>query len=446
MVDNTNILATRYASAELAELWSARTKVIMERKFWIAVMRAQAKQGVDISDDVIKAYENVAEDVDLESIAKREDITRHDVKARIDEFCELAGHQQIHRAMTSRDLTENVEQVQVRQSLEIVRTGLMGVMAQLVALATEHANLPMTARTHNVPAQVTTLGKRFADATEEILLGYERLDELIKRYPLRGVKGPVGTQADLLELLGSPEAVAEFDSEIASHCGFEQVLDSVGQVYPRSLDLDVVSALVQAVSGLTSLATTLRLMAGQGLVSEGRSEGQVGSSAMPHKVNAALAERIGALRIVLDGHLTMAASLAGRQWNEGDVSCSAVRRVMLPDAFFATDGLVRTASKMLDSLVVNETAIEQELRDELPLLMTTRIMASLIESGTGREEAHEIVSEHVHALSEGEQLAERIANDPRVSVTQNYLSSLVEVADDLVVKQIAVVTARVKKI
>ena len=196
----------------------------------------------------------------------------------------------------------------------------------------------ITGRTHNVAAQPTTLGKRFADAAAEAITGFERVEELLDRYPLRGIKGPVGTQLDMLDLLGSSDAVTELEQLIAEHCGFSRVLPTSAQVYPRSLDLDVVAALVQAVSAPSSLAVTLRLMAGHELISEGFRAGQVGSSAMPHKANARSCERIGALKTVLDGYLTMAASLAGRQWNEGDVSCSAARRVMLPDAFLTADG------------------------------------------------------------------------------------------------------------
>ena len=346
-----NVLAARYASRAMAAVWSPERRVVLERRLWLAVLRAQRRLGLDVPDGVIEAYEAVVDRVDLSSIQAREAVTRHDVKARIEEFCALAGHQHIHRGMTSRDLTENVEQLQVRESLELIRAGLAAVIGGLADRAERHASQAMVARTHNVAAQATTLGKRFADAAEESMLGCERIDELLARYPLRGVKGAVGTRVDQLDWAAEaaedePErpaeagdeigrtagaaAVDELEREVADYLGFDRVLDACGQVYPRSLDLDVVAALVQAVCGPASLAVTIRLMAGHELVSEGFRPGQVGSSAMPHKMNARSCERIGALRTVLDGHLTMAAGLAGRQWNEGDVTCSAVRRVMLP--------------------------------------------------------------------------------------------------------------------
>jgi adenylosuccinate lyase len=426
-----DVLAARYASGSMAELWSPRGKVVLERRLWIAVMRAQQAQGVEISDEVIADYEAVVEQVDLDSIATRESVTRHDVKARIDEFGELAGHEQIHRGLTSRDLTENVEQLQIRRGLELIVERLVAVLARLAAAAEEHAGLVMVARTHNVAAQVTTFGKRLADAAEETLLGLGRVEDLIRRYPLRGVKGPVGTRLDQLDLLGTPEAVDELEREIASHLGFSTILDSCGQVYPRSLDLDVVSALVQAVSGCSSLAVTLRLMAGHELVSEGFRAGQVGSSAMPHKMNARSAERIAALRTILDGHLTMAASLTGRQWNEGDVSCSAARRVMLPGAFMAADGLLQTMTGVLDELTVFPAPIATELSRDLPFLATTRILSAAVEGGLGREEAHELIKEHSVAAalarreaSSSEHLISRIASDPRIPLDSDDLAEI----------------------
>src|SRR5258705_5379078 len=180
-----NVLAARYASGPLVEIWSPRHKVVMERRLWLAVLRAQRELGVDVPDGVIEAYDAVVDNVDLASIDARERVTRHDVKARIEEFAALAGSEHIHKGMTSRDLTENVEQLQVKASLELVRTRVVAALARLAALATEHAELVMVGRSHNVPAQATTLGKRFASAGDELLVALDRLEHLIERYPLR---------------------------------------------------------------------------------------------------------------------------------------------------------------------------------------------------------------------------------------------------------------------
>jgi adenylosuccinate lyase len=417
-----NVLAERYASAEMAGLWSPEHKVVLERRLWIAVMRAQQRLGVVIEPVVIEAYEAVAEQVDLDSIASRERVLRHDVKARLEEFSALAGQEHAHKGMTSRDLTENVEQLQVRTGLELLRDRAVAALARLAQRAAEYTGTAVVGRSHNVAAQATTLGKRFATGGEELLLAVERLEELLERYPLRGIKGPVGTQQDQLDLLVDPEAVAALEDDVAAELGFSRVLGSVGQVYPRSLDLEVVSALVQLAAGPSSLATTLRLMAGNELVTEGFRDGQVGSSAMPHKMNARSCERINGFCTILDGHLTMAAGLSGRQWNEGDVSCSVVRRVLLPDAFFATDGLFQTLLDVLAGFGAYPAVIQKELDRYLPFLATTKVLMAAVRSGVGREVAHEAIREHAVAVAlEMRQsgagtndLLKRLAGDPRL--------------------------------
>ncbi|MQS09220.1 adenylosuccinate lyase [Streptomyces sp. IF17] len=427
-----NVLAARYASPEMARLWSPEHKIVLERRLWLAVLRAQRELGVEVPRGVVEDYERVLERVDTDSIAERERVTRHDVKARIEEFNALAGHEHVHRAMTSRDLTENVEQLQVRSALELVRDRTLAVLARLVRLATEHAELVVVGRSHNVPAQATTLGKRFASAAEELLLAHRRVEELLARYPLRGIKGPVGTAGDMLDLLdGDTGRLEELEGRVAAHLGFDRVMTSVGQVYPRSLDWDVVTALVQLAAAPSSLATTIRLMAGQDLVTEGFRPGQVGSSAMPHKMNTRSCERINALAVVLRGHAVMVGELAGTQWNEGDVSCSVVRRVALPDAFLALDGLFETMLTVLDEFGPHPAVIERERERYLPFLATTAFLTAATRAGLGRETAHELIKEHAVAtalaLREGaaeNDLVDRIAEDPRIPLDRDVLEPL----------------------
>jgi adenylosuccinate lyase len=428
-----NVLATRYAGADLAAIWSPEHKIVLERQLWIAVLKAQKDLGIDVPDGVVQAYEAVVEKVDLDSIAARERVTRHDVKARIEEFCALAGHEHIHKGMTSRDLTENVEQLQVLQSLRLVRQRVVATLARLARLATEHETRVMAGRSHNVAAQATTLGKRFATTADEMLVALARLDDLLARYPLRGIKGPMGTAQDMLDLLDGDEAKLEdLERRVAGHLGFDHVLTSVGQVYPRSLDFDVVSALVQVVAGPSNLATTIRLMAGIELVTEGFKEGQVGSSAMPHKMNTRSCERVNGLAVILRGQLSMVGELAGDQWNEGDVSCSVVRRVALPDAFFATDGLFQTFLTVLDEFGAFPAVIQRELDRYLPFLTSTKVLMTAVRNGVGREEAHEAIKEHAVgvALEMRQGLAvndlfDRLAADTRLGLTREQIAALV---------------------
>ncbi|HQL20582.1 MAG TPA: lyase family protein, partial [Opitutaceae bacterium] len=275
----TNVLAERYASLAMKDIWSQHGRILLERDFWIAVMKAQRDLGVPIPAEAIKDYERVKGQVDIASIDRRERVTLHDVKARIEEFSDLANRQFIHLGLTSRDLTENVEQLQVQRGLELVQFKTAAALLALGRQAQTHRDLMLTGRTHNVPAQPTTLGKRLAMFGQELLQAFTRLEDLTRRYPVRGLKGAVGTQLDQLTLLGgNAEKVAQLESRVLKHLGFHASLGSVGQVYPRSLDFEVVSALYQIAASAASFATTMRLMAGQGLLTEGFQEGQVGSS------------------------------------------------------------------------------------------------------------------------------------------------------------------------
>ncbi|MBF8189062.1 adenylosuccinate lyase [Nonomuraea sp. K274] len=427
-----DVLAARYASPELTRLWSPEYKIVAERRLWLAVLRAQAELGVAVPDGAIADYDKVVEQVDLASIAARERVTRHDVKARIEEFNALAGHEQVHKGMTSRDLTENVEQLQIRDSLVLVRDRVVALLGRLASLAGEHTATVLAGRSHNVAAQATTLGKRFATVADELLVAYGRLEELIGRYPLRGIKGPVGTAQDMLDLLGGDRAkLAELEGRVAAHLGFAARFTSVGQVYPRSLDFEVVTALVQLAAAPSSLAKTIRLMAGHELVTEGFQEGQVGSSAMPHKMNTRSCERVNGLAVVLRGYASMVGELAGDQWNEGDVSCSVVRRVALPDAFFAFDGLVETMLTVLDEFGAFPAVISAELDRYLPFLATTKMLMAAVQAGVGREQAHELIKEHavgaalaMRSRGAANELLDRLAGDPRFPLDRARLEAL----------------------
>ncbi|MEN0071549.1 MAG: lyase family protein, partial [Propionicimonas sp.] len=272
--------------------------------------------------------------------------------------------------------------------------------------------------------QATTLGKRFATVADEMLVAFDRIENLIARYPLRGIKGPMGTAQDMLDLLGGDAGrLAELELRVARHLGFARVLTATGQIYPRSLDHDVLSAFVQVAAGPSSLAHTIRLMAGQELVTEGFAPGQVGSSAMPHKMNTRSCERVNGFAVVLRGYASMAAELAGAQWNEGDVFESVVRRVALPDASYALDGLFETFLTVLGEFGAFPAVVEAELERYLPFLSTTKVLMAAVRNGVGRETAHEAIKEHAVAVAlamranaGANDLFERLAGDPRLGL------------------------------
>jgi adenylosuccinate lyase len=415
----------------MSDIWSQANKIILERKLWVAVMKAQQELGLNIPAANIADYEKVIEKVDLDSIRKREEKTRHDVKARIEEFNALAGHEDIHKGLTSRDLTENIEQLQIKESLKLVHDKTVATLSHLAKLATQYSDLAITGRSHNVAAQSTTLGKRFASAAEETLHAYSKLNSLISDYPLRGIKGPVGTSQDVLDLFDNDEKkVQKLEQIVAKHLGFENVLTSVGQIYPRSIDFDVISTLFLISAGPSSLATSIRLMAGHDLVTEGFKEGQVGSSAMPHKMNTRSCERVNGLNVVLRGYMNMTSELSGTQWNEGDVSCSVVRRVALPGSFFALDGLLETILTVLQEFGVFKSAIKAEFEKYLPFLATTKILMAAVKKGVGREVAHEVIKKHAIAsalnMREGkpQDLISRLASEKVLNLTEAELNSL----------------------
>jgi len=430
-----DVLAERYASKDIKDIWSANGKILLERKLWIALMKAQKQLGLDIPDEAIKAYEANVDKIDVQSIAARERITRHDVKARIEEFCDIAGFEHIHKGMTSRDLTENIEQLQIYKSLEIILEKSVAALLKMSQIADKYKGLALAARTHNVIAQLTTFGKRIAMFGEDFIRAIENLESLYNTYPLRGLKGAIGTQLDQLTLFaGDQKKIAELDNLVLEFLGLKKSFNAVGQVYPRVLDFELTSSLYQLSSAPSSFAKTLRIMAGHELASEGFAKGQTGSSAMPHKMNSRSCERLNGFQVILRGFMDMTSALAGDQWNEGDVSCSVVRRVALPGSFFAIDGLLETFCTILNQMEVNEAVIAAENKKYMPFLLTTTVMMNAVKKGIGREEAHEIIKKHAVATSKDmrngkiilNDLFERLASDCAMPLDKNSLDAILE--------------------
>lgn len=428
-----DVLANRYASLAMKKIWSSSGKILLEREFWIAVMKAQKELGISIPQEAIQAYEQAKDTIDLERIHQREKILRHDVKARIEEFCDLAGYQHIHKGMTSRDLTDNVEQLQIQRSLRLIATKYVALLDQFARHAKQYASTLVVGRTHNAPAQPTTLGKRLAMFGEEMLIAFHRLEHLLEQYPLRGIQGATGTQLDQLILFeNDPKALQQFIERIRLHLGFSSVMNAVGQIYPRSLDHEVVHSLFQLSSGVSNFAKTLRLMAGHDLATEGFIEGQVGSSAMPHKMNTRSCERINGFHVIINGFVNMLMGISGDQWYEGDVSCSVVRRVALPGAFFAIDGQLETALTVMKEMGFYEALLAEELAKYLPFLASTFILMEGVKQGGQREELHKAIKEHTVNIAkqmrvspkEIDDLTEKLGMDQRIPLTQENIQQI----------------------
>jgi adenylosuccinate lyase len=419
-----SIVGKRYASFQMQNIWSAETKVLKERELWIAVMRAQAKLGLDISTEVIAAYEGVKTKIDLGSIERREAELKHDVKARIEEFNALAGHQRIHLGLTSRDVTENIEGWQIKKSLELTLSSSAQLLEELAKKIESYSGLAIVGRTHNVPAQLTTLGRRFASWGEEFLIALENLETLHTNYRIKGIKGAIGTGSDLKALHN--ENWLEVERAVVDELGIEKTLIAPSQIYPRSLDFQVVASLYQLAAPVASIAINIRLMAGLGLLSEGKTSGQVGSSAMPHKNNPRLSERVGGLFVLLKGYLTMVSEISGNQWNEGDVSESVVRRVALADSFYTIDAILRSMKKIFSELQVKESAISRELDRELEYLLSSKVLLKAVEKGMGREAAHSLILESAteSRSSFSETFFELLAKNKELALSLSELEDL----------------------
>ena len=417
---NMNVLSQRYAGPEINQIFSAKGRILAERELWIAVMKAQKRLGLSIQSDVIEGYEAAINDIDMDFIKQRELETKHDVKAKIEAFVKASGRaEHIHKGMTSRDLTDNVEQMQFKKASQIILGRHVSVLRHLLDRALEYQDIVLTGRTHHQAAQPTLLGRRFSMWAEELLIHILNFEAFLSTYPLRGIKGPVGTQFDMLTLLETPEKVHMLEKMVAESLGFETVLDGTGQVYPRSLDYALLSHLAFMGSACEDFAKGMRLMSGYELVTEGFKEGQVGSSAMPHKMNTRSSERICGFSTLIKMYADGASRLAGDQWEEGDVSCSVVRRVVMPDAMYASDGLCETTLTVLSNMGAYPVIIRKEVDRYLPFLASTEILMTAVKAGVGRETAHEAIKKHAVAEAmamrqEGTwpRLSQRLAEDP----------------------------------
>lgn len=382
-----NVLAQRYASTQITKIFEPKNKFRSERLFWVNVLKLQQNYGLEVSNKVIQDYVSNLENIDLESIEKRELKSKHDVKARIEEFNSLAGHEFIHIGLTSRDVTDNVELIQIMEALRVIQIKTLAFLQLLAKKIEIYKEKYVVGRTHNVPAQITTIGKKFAILANEVLQGYRALEYEIESFKFKGIKGAIGSNQDGLQIFKLDD-LQKIELELAQMYGFSKLHSSVGQVYPRSQDYSFISKLLLICSGASSFALDIRLMAGLNHARESTVVTQTGSSAMPHKFNPRSSERINSLMTLIRGYSSIAAEISGNQWNEGDVSCSVVRRVIIPDVFFATDGILNTIYNIVENLIFNEEQISEDLMKATPFMCSSTILMRLVKKGLGREKVH----------------------------------------------------------
>jgi len=390
---NENVLSARYATPAINGIFSEYGSSLKERELWVAVLEAQRDLGFPVPEGTIDAYKRALPDINLDAVAEREKKLRHDIKAKLEEFNYVAGvkDELLHLGMTSRDLSDNIEQVQIRDASKAIFGKYVSVLRHLVDAAGKYQPLMFTARTHHQAAQATTLGRRFAMHAEELYTHLADFESAIDDYPLRGIKGATGTMQDMINVLGSREKAEELDRRIASYLGFKNVLSATGQVYPRSLDYKMTGHLALLASACESFGENMRLMCGYELMTEGFKEGQVGSTAMPHKMNTRNSERVCGLSKLVKMYNDGASRISGDQWEEGDVSCSSPRRIIMPDIFYASDGVCETMLTVLNEMGAYPRMIQAELDKYMPFLGSTELLIAAAKKGIGRETAHKAV-------------------------------------------------------
>lgn len=417
-----NPLIERYASARMSRLWSPQRKFRTWRLLWVALAEAQAELGLPITQQQLAELRAHIDDIDLAAAQRYEHALRHDVMAHLHAYGDACPTARpiIHLGATSCYVTDNTDLVLLREALQIVREGLVAVLRSLAALARKYRDLACLAFTHLQPAQPTTLGKRVCLWAYDFLLDLEEIEHRLARLKALGSKGTTGTQASFLELFGGDQdKVRKLDALICRRLGFEEVYPVTGQTYPRKIDFQVLAALSGIAQSAHKLATDLRILQHRKEVEEPFETQQVGSSAMPYKRNPMRCERMCSLARFVMSLESSPAMTAATQWLERTLDDSANRRLVLPQAFLATDAVLILCRNVLEGLVVYPRVIQRNLEAELPFMATENILMAAVAAGGDRQELHERIRRHSQAAAamvkqQGapNDLLERLAEDP----------------------------------
>lgn len=416
-------LSARYATAAMLENFSDRRRALLWRDLWIALADSERELGLPVSAAQVEALRSNRETIDFARVAEIEAELRHDVMAHVHHFAECAGDDAgriIHLGATSCFVTDNAELVMMRDGLELLMDRLHTALGQLSAFAQEYRAEPILAYTHYQPAQLTTVGKRACLWAQDLAMDLESLEQLVQRLPFRGVKGTTGTQASFLSLFdGESDKVRELDQKVCAAMGFATSIPVSGQTYTRKVDTWVVSALADICGSAAKFGSDLRLLAHEREVEEPFGKKQIGSSAMAYKRNPMRSERICSLARFVHSLATSPRETHANQWLERTLDDSANRRLVLTEAFLATDAVLNLLVDVTSGLVVNRAAIRKNMRDELPFMATENVLMRATKAGGNRQELHERVRELSMASvtrmkNEGadNDLLERMKSDP----------------------------------
>ncbi|MCH5351234.1 MAG: adenylosuccinate lyase [Clostridiales bacterium] len=429
-----NPLITRYADRKMSEVFSDDAKFKLWRRLWIALAESEKELGLNITDKQIAEMKKYADDIDYEYAEAEEKKVRHDVMAHVHAYGNQAKSAEpiIHLGATSCFVTDNAELIQIHNALIIVQKKMRVVMKKLSEFARKYANLPVLGYTHLQPAQLTTLGKRATLWLYDLYLDYVDLEHLLKNYKLRGVKGTTGTQASFLALFdGNHDKVRKLEKKVVEKMGFSDVFAVSGQTYTRKFDYQVVSLLSQIAQSAYKFANDMRIMQSFKEVEEPFEKSQIGSSAMAYKRNPMRCERICALARFVESLTFNEAVTSSTQWFERTLDDSANKRLSIPQAFLALDGVLNLYINVTDNMAVYEKVIAKRIAEELPFMATEEIIMACVKAGGSRQQLHEAIRVHsmesakaVKQRGEPNDLISRIKGDKMFAAIADKIDSI----------------------
>ena len=431
-----NPLITRYASKEMSRVFSDNNRFTTWRKLWIALAEGEKKLGLGITDEQISQMKAHVSDINYDVAAAREKEVRHDVMAHVYAYGQQAPAAEpiIHLGATSCYVTDNAEVILMREALMLVRSKLLQVMKKLSDFALEYKGMPTLGFTHLQPAQLTTVGKRACLWLQDLLMDYEDLTALIDGLKLRGVKGTTGTQASFMTLFdGDGEKVKALEKYVVEKMGFKAAFAVSGQTYTRKLDYNVLSVLSRIAQSAYKFANDLRILQNMKEMEEPFEKHQIGSSAMAYKRNPMRSERMCALARYVITLPENEAITASTQWFERTLDDSANKRITIPQAFLATDGILNLYVNVSGGMVVYDKVIARHIAAELPFMATETILMECVKAGGSRQALHERIREHsmdaagiVKREGGDNDLIERIKNDDAFSAVRDRIDDIMD--------------------